>query len=313
MGNIGLGLVFAGGGGKGAYEIGVWKYLHEVGLDQQVKAVSGTSVGALNAALFAGSSYENAEKLWSVITPSKILSLKKTKIIDIVLALISSLMPYGNFRRYGRDIVRSQGNIDIMAIANLLFRGLRSDAWFSRDQLMDMIRMGVDFSLMKARKIPCYATCLKCSSPMHPGIRVERFNLNNYDKNVATRILLASSAIPYIFPQEQIGKYKYCDGGVPFIGDNVPFFPIYELGAKFIIVVNLNKDSKPINKEKYPYSRIIEITPKVDLGNFFTGTLNFNKEAAMDRIQQGYNDAKNKLEIELKNEMINGEYYNPFI
>lgn len=23
-----LGLVFSGGGGKGAYEIGVWKYLH---------------------------------------------------------------------------------------------------------------------------------------------------------------------------------------------------------------------------------------------------------------------------------------------
>lgn len=60
----GIGLVFAGGGGKGAYEIGVWKYLHEIGLDQYVRCVSGTSVGALNAALFVGSSYELAEKLW---------------------------------------------------------------------------------------------------------------------------------------------------------------------------------------------------------------------------------------------------------
>lgn len=29
----GIGLVFAGGGGKGSYEIGVWKYLHEIGID----------------------------------------------------------------------------------------------------------------------------------------------------------------------------------------------------------------------------------------------------------------------------------------
>ena len=49
-----LGLVFSGGGGKGGYQIGVWKYLHEIGLDQYVTAVSGTSVGALNAMLFIG-------------------------------------------------------------------------------------------------------------------------------------------------------------------------------------------------------------------------------------------------------------------
>ena len=27
-----FGIAFSGGGGKGAYEIGVWKYLHEEGL-----------------------------------------------------------------------------------------------------------------------------------------------------------------------------------------------------------------------------------------------------------------------------------------
>ena len=30
----GIGLVFSGGGGKGAYQIGVWKYLREQGLDK---------------------------------------------------------------------------------------------------------------------------------------------------------------------------------------------------------------------------------------------------------------------------------------
>ena len=48
-----LGLVLSGGGAKGAYQIGVWKALCEKGLDGDVAAISGTSVGAINAALFA--------------------------------------------------------------------------------------------------------------------------------------------------------------------------------------------------------------------------------------------------------------------
>ena len=62
------GLVFAGGGGKGAFEVGVWKYLRERGLDTLIDGVSGTSVGALNGLLFVNGSYELAEEIWSQIT-----------------------------------------------------------------------------------------------------------------------------------------------------------------------------------------------------------------------------------------------------
>ena len=40
-----LGLVLAGGGARGAYEIGVWKAICELGLDKRIVAISGTSVG----------------------------------------------------------------------------------------------------------------------------------------------------------------------------------------------------------------------------------------------------------------------------
>ena len=48
-----VGLVLAGGGGKGAFQIGVWKALRASGLDKFITDVSGASVGALNAVLFA--------------------------------------------------------------------------------------------------------------------------------------------------------------------------------------------------------------------------------------------------------------------
>lgn len=59
-----IGLVLAGGGGKGAYQLGVWKFFKEIGLDEHIEVVSGTSVGALNAILFSLENYENCEKLW---------------------------------------------------------------------------------------------------------------------------------------------------------------------------------------------------------------------------------------------------------
>ena len=45
------GLVFCGGGAKGSYEAGVWKYLDEHGIKFDI--VTGTSIGGLNAAMYA--------------------------------------------------------------------------------------------------------------------------------------------------------------------------------------------------------------------------------------------------------------------
>ena len=56
------GLVLAGGGAKGVYQIGAWKALRELGI--AVDCVVGTSVGAMNGALVALGLYDEAEALW---------------------------------------------------------------------------------------------------------------------------------------------------------------------------------------------------------------------------------------------------------
>ncbi|WP_434310754.1 patatin-like phospholipase family protein [Hominifimenecus sp. rT4P-3] len=67
------GLVLAGGGGKGAYQIGVWKALKQCGWIERIGAVSGASIGAWNAALFASVDWEQAEYGWGHLP-----SLKQT-------------------------------------------------------------------------------------------------------------------------------------------------------------------------------------------------------------------------------------------
>ncbi|PGB07351.1 patatin-like phospholipase family protein [Bacillus toyonensis] len=51
------------GGGKGVYHIDVWKAFNEYGISDNICAVSGTSVGALNAALFSQGDYRIAETI----------------------------------------------------------------------------------------------------------------------------------------------------------------------------------------------------------------------------------------------------------
>ncbi len=57
-----VGLVLSGGGGKGAYEIGVWEAIKELNIDKYIKVVSGTSIGAINAALFAQDDFEGEKE-----------------------------------------------------------------------------------------------------------------------------------------------------------------------------------------------------------------------------------------------------------
>ena len=60
-----LGIVLNGGGAKGAYQLGVWKYIIEIGLDRYISVFIGSSVGALNAVLFANGDYTQAEAIWT--------------------------------------------------------------------------------------------------------------------------------------------------------------------------------------------------------------------------------------------------------
>lgn len=317
----GIGLVFAGGGGKGAYEIGVWKYLHEIGLDRYVRCVSGTSVGALNAALFVGSTYECAENLWLNIREYKILASRKitdiatdviTNTVDATSFLMKTqLFPYGTglltnpFVMDGVDLVKVIGEKKITK--TLLKKSeeeyetsrKEKNCVYSREGIIDMISESLDFDKLKTSEISCYATCFKCEEG--EMWKAERFRLNDYSPENITTLLLASSAMPILFSNEKFNGNNYCDGGVPVFGDNIPIEPVYDAEVEYIIVVRLNKKTvieDVIEKMKYPNAKIIEIIPSRDLRKLFKGTLDFSSEGAQKRLNLGYEDAKKYRELQ---------------
>ena len=158
-----------------------------------------------------------------------------------------------------------------------------------------MIIEGVDFQQMRDSNISCFVTCFDCQE-----MKAARFRLNRRTDKGIMRLLMASSAIPLIFPNVKFKGKKYCDGGVPLLGDNIPIKPVYDKGIMKIIVVHLRQDNY-INKWKFPDAEIIEIFPSEDLGNALTGTLDFTAEGSARRMQLGYMDARRILDTWAEN------------
>ncbi len=103
----GIGLVLDGGGGKGAYQVGVLKALKENGLLDDVVAISGSSIGAVNAMLFAMDDIDLMYKVWDDID---ILT-----IFDVDLEMLIERRPY-----FSRDemLKRIEKYIDFDKIKN---------------------------------------------------------------------------------------------------------------------------------------------------------------------------------------------------
>ena len=84
-----IGLVLGGGGGKGAYQIGVWKALKEYKIDKYINYLSGTSIGSLNSLLFLTGDLDNAINVWANITRETALTKKSVKDIFFKKSLYS--------------------------------------------------------------------------------------------------------------------------------------------------------------------------------------------------------------------------------
>ena len=195
-----IGLVLAGGGGKGAYQIGAWQALREYGLDKEIGAVSGTSIGALNGAMFVQGNYKTAVDIWESIDTKKVLVLDKKKHLSL--------------------------------LKKFDLQGLISDGVFSHNSLSSTLDQHADLEKISQSGIEFYATSCRL-----PDFKTTYFHVNGTEPEKIKKMLMASAAIPVLFDTIKIDGKHYVDGGVV---DNVPIKPLYEAGYRRFIVVRLD-------------------------------------------------------------------------
>lgn len=262
-----IGLVLSGGGGKGAYELGVWNALGDLGLHKYIKVLSGTSIGAFNAVLFAQDDLKKAEGLWDEVTMDSLVPLSKFELLrkGLILALGSKAINFTKKHVKNRwDI----GNASKEGIVNI------TDKYLDIQKMKDSGRI-------------CYAACTEM-----PEFKPRYFKLNDYNDEDAKNIILASATLPVIYKSSEVEGKKYLDGG---LSDNTPIQPVYGEGCDFIIVVLLSRNVE-VDRSLYPNAKIIEISPKAGDEGMLSGTLNLDAEAKRKRINQGYYDTKELIE-----------------
>lgn len=260
-----IGLVLAGGGARGAYQVGAWKALKELGIYKYVEVISGTSVGALNAVLFMMNNIEFAENIWGEITKEKMLPTNHIELSFREILLKLGMKKAAFIKKYMPRII-SGGNI-------------------SRESL-NLIMEKIDLNMVKDNEKTCYVTCTQI-----PELIPKYFKLNECNLETIKRVLCATSAIPMIYECEKIDEVQYLDGGIV---DNVPLQVVYGEHCNIIIIIHLSKEST-INKRNFPNTSIIEIIPSVIEEGDFEGTLEFNKDMSKRRMRIGYEDTMSTL------------------
>lgn len=269
-----IGLVLAGGGAKGAYEVGVFKALNELNLVNAVKAVSGTSVGAVNALLLSMNDKQILDNSWSNLSYSRFIMHQESSRRAKITSLINKIKSL---------------SLDINVLDQIRLNDI---GLFSQRGIKSFINEYIDINVIKESDKAIYA----CAYNIEDGIP-EYFRLNDYNEKEMMSIVLASCAIPFIFRPITIGEKKYADGGIqsPEYSiknvDNIPISPLKPHECNLIIVVHLSFKHK-LNREGFENTNIVEIFPSTPLELISgTGSLRINSSTLREHIELGYRDA----------------------
>jgi len=234
-------VVLAGGGARGAYELGALSELLPAlrAHGHDVEVLVGTSVGALNVAWLGASAHlptaavvAAGERLWT--------GFGFADVLDPPLSPASARAGL----RYARHALRGRG------------RGPRSllDPAPLERSLRERVDLDALNANVRAPEVPLAAVAVAASSGLtgrtvvfHAGGGEPARDLARGIDYVACEALthdhvLASAAIPGIFPSRLIGepavaRGHYVDGGTRL---NTPIKPALELGARRVVIVGLH-------------------------------------------------------------------------
>lgn len=281
-----IGIILGGGGGKGAYQAGIWKALEKLDAAGRITGVSGASIGALNGALFCIGGLDQAIRAWGHVSEEMILQPR--------------LLNDGVIRNYNR---REDYN-----------------GWFTNEGIIEMLEQYADLAAIRDSPRSFYAVASRVRPPalLYEYVKTSSqkgllnkaaaalylkllalaaapryFYVNKYQTDMIRKIILASSAIPFVFPDITIEGNIYVDGG---LDDNVPILPLYRDGFRRLLVIALDSDYQLPVKD-FPDAVFLSfIMPDGDGLKGLASTFDFTAKSAKIKMRQGYDDAMARRE-----------------
>ena len=243
------GLVLSGGGTKGAYEIGAWRAIRELRIP--IRGIAGTSIGALNAALFLGCDLKKIENIYRNIQLSDVIPVS------------SKIDPNKNVFDRANLLAITKEYLAQRGLTNAPLRGML-EKHLNVDRVYESpLDLGiVTFDVSRREPLQIFKE------------DIEKDKLIDY--------LLASANFP-IFKTQNLNGKRFVDGG---LYDNVPFNLLIERGYTHLIVIDINGIGMTRKVEHADKIYLKVVTCSEALG----GTFEFNKERISRNMTLGYLD-----------------------
>ncbi|MFL5542717.1 MAG: patatin-like phospholipase family protein [Longimicrobiaceae bacterium] len=228
-----LALVLTGGGARGAYQVGILRYLTRRWPELRFPIITGVSAGAINAAHLAAAhgtfpqAVDELAGLWAELTPDRIFRVD-------VKALLSNMGRWGlQLAGGGMRQARVRGLVDTGPLWELLTEVLAP---------VDGELTKIDYNLERGT-LRAVAVGTTSYSTGQTVVWVQGRNLQTWERPsrraVETRLklehVMASGALPLFFPAVQIGDQWHGDGGIRL---TAPLSPALHLGAHKILAVS---------------------------------------------------------------------------
>lgn len=261
------GLVLPGGGARGAYQVGVLKAIDRfrAGRANPFPVICGTSAGAINAAVLASHAHEfdvgveRLEYFWSSMFCARVYRTDAWSVMRSALAWATSLALGGRLVRHPRSL------LDNRPLREFLERSLHLEGIATALQQGALTGAAVTASAYTRASAVTFYQAGPGSKPWARSRRCgERAELG-------VDHLLASAALPLLFPAERIGNEFYGDGGMRMLA---PLSPAIHLGAERLLIIT-TRDEKPDPAPAIPapYPALGEIGGYL-LDTIFMDTLN---------------------------------------
>ena len=236
-----LGIVFSGGGGKGAYQIGVWKALVELDLIRNIRGIAATSIGSVNSLLFLNGDIEKAINFWS--------DLRRKDFVELNRGLLGILKS-----RY----ISEKDNLNSTVRSNINFNILKTTDISLKIVCTEVKHVGIKkqvFDLNKKNKEEAIEILLgSCSIPLLYNLQyIQSMNLNCCDGGVLSRT-----------PVEVLEYEKY-DKIIIVHSDNLNRFNLLKYNKKKYINIYPSRYQGGVYRGLYGFTQEL-VMSKIELG-----------------------------------------------
>ncbi len=249
------GLVLSGGGARTAFQVGVLKAISDWVKKDIVPfdVITGTSAGSINAAYLAANAdqFHDAvammSKMWGTLTTKQVYN-------SDIISINHAKTLFNLFNKIRKGMHDSNSILNAFPLAKLL-----------SDRIdFDRIQYCLNEGFLNSLAITATSFQHSMSTTFvqsNQTVEWERVRRAGVLQNIKVKHLMASTAIPFLFPPVKINNQFFGDGS---LRNFAPLSPAIRCGAESLIVIGIRPLEDPVVIEK----------KRLSFGDIFSKILN---------------------------------------